>query len=83
MWFIILFAASGLGLQVAFDVARSGRNNILTRSGEEIRNSRLMSHFKRLTEQFSDGVLATFSLLAGFITLGVLWRIIRFLVHFL
>jgi hypothetical protein len=81
MWFILLFAASGLALQIAFEVAKSGSDNILRRSGEEIRNSRLASHFSRFTKTASDGVLATVSLFSAVLVLGVLWKLLRMLLN--
>jgi hypothetical protein len=43
MWFILLFAACTTALPIVLEVHYKGSDNILTRSGEEIRRSRLMT----------------------------------------
>jgi tetrahydromethanopterin S-methyltransferase subunit F len=48
MWFILLFAFCGLGISIAFEIHIKGRDNILTRSGQELINSSTGRHATRL-----------------------------------
>ena len=81
MWFILVFALSGLALQIGFEIAKSGADNILTRSGEEIRSSKMAAHFRRLTETVSDGALATISFFGVVVVLGIVWKLLRIFVN--
>lgn len=48
MWFILLFAFCGLAIPIAFEIHVRGRDNILTRSGQELIDSSVGRRVTRL-----------------------------------
>ncbi len=83
MWFILIFALSTLAIPIAFEIHHRGRDNILTRSGEELLRLSWVRGVSRFFGEVRAWTVAVVVMVIAYLAFAVVWKLISSLARLL